>query len=208
MNMQTIRLDSIIVALQEGCHVRAFLSGGGLRVVRIEKADILKGYGEHPYIAEALAHADEDFKKGGRPYKEVYGKSLEHYLTGSSEASDELDAWILRGRKFEVWQEEQIVFFKLAGLAEVRTSQEIIDIVRSTGQDIEWEHRGYTYKSYRSFWGTQQKSVSTKVIKKPDEERSNSDCWMYPFSKTGQGSDFWAACQNAFKAPEVEAPEK
>jgi hypothetical protein len=208
MSTQTVTLDGIKTALQGGHRVRAFLSGGGLRVIRIEKEGKLKGYGEHPHVDEALIYADEDFKKRGRPYKEVYGVDKDHYLTGSREKSNELDGWILQGRKFEAWQENEIVYFKLGGMAETRTSQEIIDQVLSTGQDIRWENRGYTYRSYRSLFGNGQKSVSTEVIGKPEGVRGGADPWMYDISKTGQGSDFWEACQNAFQAPEVEVSER
>ena len=43
-----MRLIGINKALKEGGRLHAFLSGSGLRVVRIEKNGKLKGYGEHP----------------------------------------------------------------------------------------------------------------------------------------------------------------
>jgi hypothetical protein len=205
MSTQTVTLDGIRTALQGGHRVRAFLSGGGLRVIRIEKEGNLKGYGEHPHVDEALTYADEDFKKGGRPYKEVYGVDKDHYLTGSREKSNELDGWILQGRKFEVWQENEIIFFKLIGMTQTRSPQPIIEQVLSSGESITWENRGYTYESYKSTFPNGSPSVSTKVIKKPEGVRSGADPWMYDISKTGQGSDFWEACQNAFQAEEIEA---
>jgi hypothetical protein len=41
-----MKLAGIEKALAEGCKVHAFCSGGGLRVVRIEKNGKLKGYGD------------------------------------------------------------------------------------------------------------------------------------------------------------------
>ena len=65
---QPCSLDHLQQALRNGAKLHAFLSGGGLRVVRLEKGGKLLGYGEHPYIEEALRHADEDTEAGGRPY--------------------------------------------------------------------------------------------------------------------------------------------
>lgn len=79
-------------ALQDGCVVRAFRSGGGVRVVRVERDENLVGYGEHPHIEEALELADRSYldpKFDG-----------DYYLTGSPEPSSKLDAHLLRGRKF------------------------------------------------------------------------------------------------------------
>lgn len=88
-------------ALRDGCRVRGFRSGGGLRVIRVEDAaGQLKGYGEHPNVLEALTHADEDYAAGKRPYEEVYGKLYLHYLTGTTEVDSMLDGVLLRGGKF------------------------------------------------------------------------------------------------------------
>ena len=69
-------------ALKNGANLHAFLSGGGLRVVRIEKMNKETGkkellsYGEHPYFSGALVHADEDF---GLTYEQQYtAKDAKH----------------------------------------------------------------------------------------------------------------------------------
>lgn len=96
-----MELTNIEKALREGCKVRAFLSGGGLRVIRIEDAKHqLKGYGEYPHVEEALRHADDDYAAGGREYSAVYGGSEPHYLTGSTTTTGELDAWVRTGSTF------------------------------------------------------------------------------------------------------------
>lgn len=84
-------------ALDSVARLHTFRSGGGLRVVRLERDGTLVGYGEHPNIEDAMSHADEDYLAGGRKYKQVYGKIYPHYLTGSSHASSILDSWISRG---------------------------------------------------------------------------------------------------------------
>jgi hypothetical protein len=88
-------------ALRAGNTMHAFRSGGGLRVIRIEKGQrgALKGYGEHPGVDEALQHAAEDYEAGHRDYSKVYSSKglYPHYLTGSSSSETELDAWIRQG---------------------------------------------------------------------------------------------------------------
>lgn len=70
-------------ALKEGAKIHVSRSGGGLRVVRVEKEKKLVSYGEHPYFSGALAHAESDF---GLSYEELYcnddAKHV-HYLTGA-----------------------------------------------------------------------------------------------------------------------------
>lgn len=116
-----MELKGIHQALREGCRLQAFCSGGGLRIVRIEKDGKLKGYGEHPMIHDALSHVDEDFLAGGKPHNEVYGKKYPHYLTGSASSSNDLDVWILRGCTFDVWQEGDEIIFQLNGYNESLT---------------------------------------------------------------------------------------
>ena len=98
-------LEGIDQALQDGKILRAFRSGGGLRVVRIEDSrdGPLKGYGEHPNLMPALLHASVDYLAGGRPYDKVYGESESHYLTGTTQSEDRLDLWVLQGHK--LWAE-------------------------------------------------------------------------------------------------------
>jgi hypothetical protein len=97
-------LEGIDKALQEGYILRAFRSGGGLRVVRIETEfgkgeGELKGYGEHLNLMPALRRASNDFLAGGKPYKAMY-------LTGTSQAEDSLDNWVLSGQRFIAQKDE------------------------------------------------------------------------------------------------------
>jgi hypothetical protein len=114
-----MELTNIEKALREGCKVRAFLSGGGLRVIRIEDAEHeLKGYGEHPHAEEALQHADDDYAAGGREYSDVYGGTEPHYLTGSTTTVGELDAWVRTGSTFHAVTEGDGFVFVLDGYDE------------------------------------------------------------------------------------------
>jgi hypothetical protein len=94
------KLPGIKKALDDGNQIHIFRSGGGLRVVRIEKEKYggeLLGYGEHYDVLVAFQHASDDYLAGQRNYHEVYGKLYPHYLTGRQEASCELDRAILCG---------------------------------------------------------------------------------------------------------------
>ncbi|MEK6925367.1 MAG: hypothetical protein AABW71_03980 [Nanoarchaeota archaeon] len=86
-------------ALNAGLELRAFTSGGGLRVVRIEvphkeRQGQLRGYGEHPHLMEALIFAATNYMAGG-----VDGQDGPEYLTGEQTAGDSLDDWLLGGHR-------------------------------------------------------------------------------------------------------------
>ena len=49
-------------ALRGDGKMHAFLSGGGLRVVRIEVRGDLVAYGEHPVVSDALRICADDFR--------------------------------------------------------------------------------------------------------------------------------------------------
>ena len=107
-------------ALFEGVKLRSFRSGAGLRVVRLEKEDKVVGYGEHPYMADALTHANQDYLDGHLTYEQQYsGENAKHthYLTGATPTGqDELDMWIGgRGNKCHLYVEENVIVCKLQG---------------------------------------------------------------------------------------------
>ena len=98
-------------ALKDGAKMHVFLSGGGLRVVGLEKKKDSKedigheedehlSYGEFPYFSGALSHAEEDF---GLSYSEQYGKKHVHYLTGAYPMPfDVIDVYLKAGGSFVV----------------------------------------------------------------------------------------------------------
>ena len=145
-------------ALRKGNCIHAFLSGGGLRVIRIEKNSCngkLLGYGEHPEIDEALRHVAEDFAAGGRPYHKVYGPKgkYAHYLTGSSTTTGELDAWIRQGRTFDIRSEGDQIVVELRGYEEFRTS-EAAEARARNGETIAHRKPGIhvSDKGHQRFW--------------------------------------------------------
>ena len=94
-------------ALRDGAKIHIFRSGGGLRVVRVEKKGELISYGEHPYLSGALAHAESDF---GLSYAEQYGDDGKHlhYLTGEyPKFSDPIDAYISGDNTLDIFYSEK-----------------------------------------------------------------------------------------------------
>jgi len=207
-----VELLGINQALRDGCRLHAFLSDDELRVIRIKKGEELLGFGKHPQAEGALAHANEDWGAGHRPYAEVYGDSgtKMHYLTRSSTASSPLDCWLLAGRTFDAWGlVSGVVVFQLSGLDRVTLPEDILDEVLRTGQPATWDHRGYTYHIVPSNFPNGEQCVSIKVVSCPEgKESGDADSWMYHITKTGQGPDLWSAMENAFESPEVEVEQE
>ena len=200
-----MKLTGIEKALSNGCTVHGFRSGGGLRVIRIEKKNKLLGYGEHPNVEDALSHANEDFLAGGRPYNKVYGGTKPHYLTGSSTSTSPLDHWLLQGYTFDAWKNGKGVAFRLAGQTQVELPKEILDEVLRSGKPAMWEHRGYTYRITKSSLPNKEPCTASEVVKSPDGKKNGSNPWMYHITKTGHGKNFFKAMENAFKARKAEA---
>jgi hypothetical protein len=190
---------------------KALLSGGGLRVVRIEHTDPFvhrtAGYGEHPDVMTAIAHADEDYLEGGRPYDKLYGELGKYtmYLTGSSTPSGPLDLWVRQGHKFKAWKEGNEVVFQLSGLVEYRTPEWVREKMK-TENSVEWSDRGFSYQSVHTRFPNGEPCLSTKVTGTPEGKSSNR-AWMYYATQTGRAPDFWAAMNAAFEAPSIEVDE-
>jgi hypothetical protein len=196
-------------ALREGHKMHAFVSGGGLRVVRIDSSkNMLIAYGEHPNIEKALNHLEEDCLAGGRPYDEMYGKLHPHYLTGSLLATSNIDCWILNGNKFDCWQENDVVVFALAGYAQTEVPEEVEErlLELEEGEAVSWANRGYRYVSYKDRFVNGELNTTSKIVESPPGKNA-SDPWMYYITKTGRGKNFWEAMRNAFAAREIESNE-
>lgn len=61
-------MEQLEQALRAGGQLHAFRSGGGLRVVRVERDAGLVAYGEHPHMGDALRLAGEDYAAGQQCY--------------------------------------------------------------------------------------------------------------------------------------------
>ncbi len=203
-----MKLEGIERALQEGCRLRGFRSGGGLRVIRIEKEDKCRGYGEHPNVDDALSHANEDFIAGGRSqYKEIYGVLKPHYLTGSKHSTSYLDNWLLQGKTIDAYVQDGSVVVELQGLFMVQTPDNIVNEVIRTGKTIRWENRGYLFESSSSAFPSGKPCCSSRTIKCP-EGKSRSNDITYSIVKTGRGNEFFVALEHAYEAEPIEIPEK
>ncbi|MBN2459091.1 hypothetical protein JXB28_02305 [Candidatus Woesearchaeota archaeon] len=198
-----MKLSGLEKALKEGCKLHGFRSGGGLRVIRIEKENKLKGYGEHPNVEDALSHANEDFLAGGRKYSEVYGKLKPHYLTGTSSATSSLDGWLLRGRTIDAYVQKGEFVVELRGLTLVEVPGDVIERVKEISVPITWFQRGFTYETRQSKLPNGDQCYATKVLKSP-KEKGGRDAWMYNMVKKGKGKSFFDALEVAFEANEIE----
>ena len=191
-------------AIKEKCRMHGFLSGGGLRVVRIEKGGQLKGYGEHPDVSIALLHADQDFLAGGKPYDQVYGAVQPHYLTGSKQPTGPLDAWLLKGRSFTARRCADQIVFQLDGYGYANVPQSILDEVLHSGRSARWKYRGFVYDITRGTLPSGKPCTCSRVVKDPEHKVASAGSVMYPIVKTGYGKDLMEAMKNAFRAREVE----
>lgn len=179
-------------------------SGGGLRVVRLERDRQLLGYGEHPHIEVALQHADEDYLAGGRPYKKVYGGTEPHYSTGSNDPSSPLDAWVMQGCTVDAWATPEGIVVELVGSEDQTPPGEIIEHVLATGEAVEWADRGFRFCSSRAEGPDGGFGVRTMVLSSPPGAKERA--WMYPVSKRGVGPTFQIALEAALVAPAIEVP--
>ncbi len=185
-------------ALRGKARLRAFLSGGGLRVIRVEKGERLVGYGEAPTMAPALALAEDDVAAGGRPYGEVYGKLVPEYLTGDvGVEADPVDVWIYEGHKLAVAFERGRFVATLTAIRLAGASEEVLAEARTTGRPVTWEERGMRYVSTPYGDGT----VSTRCVDEGDGSRR--DQWSFHASRTGAGEGIAEALAAALAAPEV-----
>lgn len=195
-------LPGIDQALKSGCRLHSFRSGGGLRVVRLEKGKELVGYGEAPHVEDALQHASDDYLAGKRPAGEVYGKLYPHYLTGAAIATSNVDCWINRGNTLTGWAEDGVLVCQLEGYGDPEYPEEITNKVITEKVDVLWESRGFTYRISPSQFASGEWGTSATVVAGLDQGKKNP--FTYKITKTGEGVDFWQACANAFGAPEVE----
>ena len=134
-------------ALSEGAILHGFRSGGGLRVLRIERGDVLLGYGEHADVGGSLSLIEEDTAAGHRPYDQVYGVLHPHYLTGSSEAASVLDAVLLAGGKVDAWAEPSgSIMVRAIRTMSTTFPEEIVREASETGRSVRHTSRGYVFE--------------------------------------------------------------
>ena len=200
-------------ALKKGAKLHAFLSGGGLRVFRLEDADKkLVGYGEHCNALEALALLVEDYAAGGLPYSKVYGTwdgpdgKYEMYLTGASTPEGEIDAWMLKGYTIDACFEDGTVKVTKHGYAHSDIPKEIESWTQAhPGVPKEWTQRDFTMETVHltQMFANGESGWRTQTLKcppgKPEHLASH-----YQYKQTGMGSTFMSAFINAETAWKIE----
>ncbi len=193
-------------ALREGGKLHTFLSGGGLRVVRIESdTDGLVAYGEHPHIDEALRHTADDFLAGHRAYHHVYGGEYPLYLTGASTPNSELDAWVRQGSTFDARADGDAIVVELHGYERLEVPE---DVSRRAiaGEVVTWQSRGYTFESSQIVFCNGDVGYSIVTLSGPDG-RPSRRATFYPVVKTGRHATLDGAIAAALAAPSVEKAE-
>jgi hypothetical protein len=140
------------VLKRENVFLKAFRSGGGLMVVRIEEDcgvhedNIKLGYGEHPMLFEAILHAVEDVIDGILSYKEKYSyedSKYPHYLTGSYEFESIIESHILQGEGLKIHFVDGNFEITLEGHEHLRVPKEIQDYLiyrAKTGHSFKMMH--------------------------------------------------------------------
>ena len=191
-------VETIEIVLYNGAKMHCFRSGGGLRVVRLERNGNLVAYGEHPNVEDALSHAAEDYLAGGRDYAAVYGSGKPHYLTGSSQPTGPLDAWLLQGRTIDAVVVENHVVVSMEGLGHQDTPEDVTKRVFA-GEVVEWEARGLKFKSSPSRFPNGERSCQSECLTK-----SAKDPWMYRIVKRGRHTHLQRALELAVEAKEIE----
>jgi hypothetical protein len=196
-----MKLHGLEKALRDGCRLHGFRSGAGLRVICIEQGKKTRGYGEHPHVEDALAHADEDVLAGGRDYHAVYGKTKPHYLTGALEPTSLLDAWILRGNTIDAFVKDGEFVVELRGLFETEVPEDVH--AKAEKQPVTWTARGYGFISRPDKHANGDPCVSTRVARCP-VGKSEADAWSYRIVKAGIAQGFLEALKKAYIATSVE----
>lgn len=188
--------------LRNGHRLHAFLSGGGLRVVRIERVKSrqrrgdLAGYGEHPYLEQALNHAAEDHAAGGRPYLDVYGGKHPHYLTGSCTPSSQLDAHVRRGASFDAFYLRGWFRVELHSFVREEYPKEILSRAFA-GETVEWSSpRGVRFRFDPEGCGCTIRVVSNLF---------NRETGLYQATQRGMGLTLMEAIESALCAEYEDA---
>jgi hypothetical protein len=180
--------------LRAGGRLHGFRSGGGLRVLRVERDGELIGYSEHPNVTDAMRILAEDLRAGGRDYAAVYGPIETPYLTGSSTPDGDLDAWLLRGCTFDACGEGAEIVAALQGWQHHETPKDIAARAMA-GETIEYEANGMRYEASPTRFPNGEAAMSTRCL---SETKTGADPWMWRIKQTGRGADLATAVAAAF----------
>jgi hypothetical protein len=199
-------MNVIAAYLLRGARLHGFLSGGGLRVFRVERDGDLIGYGEHVTADEALSFLADDLHAGGREYADVYGGEHPMYLTGAADTTTPLDAWIRQGRTVDAYLDGDTgaAIVELHGYQHNEMPAGMMERVLKTGDPERYDRRGYCYEVMRSSFPSGEPCVCIATISAPPN-RSGSDAHMWPIVKRGRAETLAAALEAALAAEGIEA---
>lgn len=193
--------DSISDILRKGVTLRAFSSGGNVRVCRLtDGAGKDCGYAEGAVASECLANVIKSYKKGGKNVGDVY-------FTGQAATEDELDAWLCQGSKFFASFVGNQFVVVLKGFAEYKTPEDIHARAQAGERNLRHtSSRGVVYETNPTRFADNSMGSSTSIVTLP-EGMVHNRAWMWRMSKTGLGSSFAEALKAAWTADETEEPD-
>lgn len=161
---------------KNGGKVHGFRSGGGLRVLRIDRAKGKSYYAEAPQFDEALIHLAEDIEAGGRTYKQAYGGIYPHYWTGDSKPSSEVDGkFLLQGRAVDVTFEDGKFVATSIVLEHVKAPEGYEERAQA-GETLRWKSRGFEYEIRGSSFPNGEKCTTTSVVS--GRKKNGADPWF------------------------------
>lgn len=189
---------TVDAALRDSLQMHVFLSGGGLRVVRLERHEPgiepeLLGYGEGPVLEDALLFAAEDYAAGGR------AKRVSVYLTGQSAPSSEADAWVRRGRAIDAQNFGETIAVWLRGLSFHGFPESVVEEARVTKKVVPYVQHGVHMHCEPN--ADDSCTGYATGLKGYREQFISVD-----IAKFGSGPDFASALAKALKSEEVERP--
>lgn len=201
--------------IDDGAKMHAFLSGGGLRVFRLEKGKKLVGYGEHCNALKALSLLVEDYAAGGQPYSKVYGTfggpdgEYEMYLTGSSTPDGDVDEWLLKGYSIDAILDGQSVRVTRKGYAHWDIPSEIKEWTMAHPA-IPKKHvqRGFTMEItyFTDMFANGEGGWQTRILECPPGKSENlATLWQY--TQTAVGPTFLEAWKLASVSDQKEFKE-
>lgn len=176
--------------------LKVFISGSGLRVVRIDAGAREIGYGEDPTTEEAFERLSEDLQK--KP-------SESRYLTGQSRAPSAFDLWVRQGSKFRAAFDGEFVV-KLTGLEMAVPPEEMTKRVLETGKPEHWEQRGFVCEVSRVSFPNGSPGTTCRVVK-DQQSTLGKDPWNFYIQKVGRAPSLLDAISRALRADEVETEE-
>lgn len=201
------KLGKIQAALRDGCLAYGFMAVNGCVSISIkQKGGHLLGFGESVGVRNALHKTDEGLS--------ISGALVEAALAAEVTTCEEIIEIVallddqMRFEKMSVfiayW--DGVSFsFRLNGTREVSVPGDMIELVMSTGREVEWSsERGYSYMTAPDSKSPMVGPISTVLLFAPGGKEDDGFGLSYPISKIGFGRSFWEAVHAAVHAQEFE----